>query len=137
MRIIKKLFICILTLVISINMIPSIKAAENMYTINKEANNLDSNYKSSVSLSLNKNLDDKDKVVDIELIIDVTTIASDNFSRMINQVYELIDNLKGIDDVETYVGIIGFSGASKEFLTLTNVDSITSASNLTNTFYTF
>ena len=137
MKIIKKLFICILTLGICINMIPSIKAAENMYTINKEATNLDSNYKSNVSLSLNKNLDDKDKVIDIELIIDVTTIASDNFSRMINQVYELIDNLKGIDDVETYVGIIGFSGASKEFLTLTNVDSITSANNLTNTFYAF
>ena len=121
MKIIKRFLISLLMLVITVNSIPNIKAQEEMYTISKTATNLD----------------DKDKVVDIELIIDITTLASENFNRMISHVYELIDTLKGIDEVETYVGIIGFSGASKEFLPLTNIDSISSASTLSNTFYSF
>ena len=137
MKIIKRFLISLLMLVITVNSIPNIKAQEEMYTISKTATNLDENFNSNISLSLSKNLDDKDKVVDIELIIDITTLASENFNRMISHVYELIDTLKGIDEVETYVGIIGFSGASKEFLPLTNIDSISSASTLSNTFYSF
>lgn len=139
----KKILVFIMVFAICISIIPNVKADESEFSISKEVVNLKDEYTSQVSLSLERK-NDEENIIDIEFVVDgskmftpmpgPSAIISDFGNAYIDGIYELITYLQTIEDVKINVGIMGFSGITKEFMALTDVTELTSKDTISEKF---
>ncbi|MBR2705063.1 MAG: VWA domain-containing protein [Clostridia bacterium] len=133
---VQKIFICLFLVFVIISSNSPIFARNIDFPIKKEATNLDENFDTKVTLSINPDPEDE-KIIDIVYVLDVSMVTSDVGTNLLNEAYGLISQFNEEEKIKANVALVIFSNGSKQIIGLTDCSTITSETYMRNQIYSF
>ena len=124
-KLINKTISLLLIIILILTNIPIVHAEDSIIKSNT-ATNLDADFDTKITLSLNPEVSEK-KTIDIVLVVDAAALAEETGKNFVEKAYKLVDDLNNQKNYIGNIAIVTFGNDVQTLLNLTNSKNITSS----------